>query len=82
MHRAVEEGGELKKNLYHKRPVEITSKITKRPYLKIMEKIRKKLFERLRAYIGPEHADDQILEALKDHHIECSIKKMMTEKRI
>jgi hypothetical protein len=47
-HKAKEFGGSRESNLYHKQAVEITSKVTKRPYLKIMEKIRFKLFEKLR----------------------------------
>ena len=39
-HKAKEQGGSKQSNLYHQHPVEITSKVTKRPYLKIMEKIR------------------------------------------
>jgi hypothetical protein len=36
--------------------VEITSKITKRPYLKIMEKIRDKLSNMLKSKIGEEYS--------------------------
>lgn len=68
--------------MYHKKPVEITSKVTKRPYLKIMEKIRMKLFERLREKFGEEHGDTNIIMALNDRHIEQSIMKLMKEDRI
>jgi len=68
--------------VYHKKPVEITSKVTKRPYLKIMEKIRMKLFERLREKLGEEHPDSGIHQALRDRQIEESIKKLMKEDRL
>lgn len=77
----MEAGGDSDKNLYHKKPVELTTKVTKRPYLKIMEKIRLKLFERLQTRLGEEHGQG-IMEALNDRQIEQSIKKMMKEDRI
>lgn len=52
--------------------VEISTKITKRPYMKIMEKIRSKIADRLIEKFGPE-AGNEILEALKDKHIEHQI---------
>ena len=79
-HKVREIGGG--KSVYHKAPVEITSKVTKRPYLKIMEKIRMKLFERLREKIGEEHPDSGIHQALRDRQIEQSIKKLMKEERL
>ena len=81
-HKVREIGGAKASNVYHKKPVEITSKVTKRPYLKIMEKIRMKLFERLRENLGGEHPDSNIILALQDRHIEQSIKKLMKEDRI
>lgn len=56
--------------------------MTKRPYLKIMEKIRMKLFERLREKLGEEHPDSGIHQALRDRQIEESIKKLMKEDRL
>jgi hypothetical protein len=80
-HKLKETGGDRESNLYHKKPVEVVSKITKRPYLKIMEKIRLKLYEKLRERMGDQHGED-IIEALNDRHIEQSIKKLMKEDRI
>ena len=80
-HKLKEQRGESEANLYHKHRCEIVSKVTKRPYLKIMEKIRMKLFERLRDKIGEQHGEEIYL-ALNDRKIEQSIKKMMKEDRI
>lgn len=49
--------------------VEISTKVTKRPYMKIMEKIRSKIAERIRDKFGA-HEGDLILDALKEKHIE------------
>ena len=81
-HKLKEAGGNRENNIYHKKPVEITSKVTKRPYLKIMEKIRLKLFERLREKFGEVHGDTKIILALNDKNIEKSIIKLMKEDRI
>jgi hypothetical protein len=51
-HKLKEAGGSKEANLYHKMRCEIISKVTKRPYLKIMEKIRQKLFEKLSEKLG------------------------------
>jgi hypothetical protein len=80
-HKLKEAGGDKETNLYHKKPVEIVTKVTKRPYLKIMEKIRLKLYEKLRDAIGDQHGQI-ILEALNDRHIEQSIKKLMKDDKI
>lgn len=77
-HKLKEQGGESESNLYHKHRCEIITKITKRPYLRIMEKIRMKLYERLASKIGVEHGEN-IYMALNDRKIEQSIKKMMQE---
>lgn len=76
-----ESKGESQSNLYHKHRCEVISKVTKRPYLKIMEKIRMKLHEKLREKIGEKHSEDIYL-ALNDHKIAQSIKKLMKEERI
>ncbi len=52
--------------------VEISTRITKRPYMKIMEKIRGKIADRLREKFGPEEGN-LILNALREHHIEHQI---------
>ncbi len=52
-----------------KSQVEISSKITKRPYLKIMDKIKSKIEEKLREKIGLQFGDN-IMQALKDQSIE------------
>ena len=52
--------------------VEISTKVTKRPYMKIMEKIRAKIADRLREKFG-EEAGSAILEALREKHIEHQI---------
>lgn len=80
-HKLKESKGESESNLYHKHRCEVISKVTKRPYLKIMEKIRMKLHEKLRDIIGERHSEDIYL-ALNDRKIEQSIKKMMKEDRI
>ena len=80
-HKLKETRGESEANLYHKHRCEVVSKVTKRPYLKIMEKIRMKLHEKLREKIGERHSEDIYL-ALNDRRIEQSIKKMMKEERI
>lgn len=53
------------KKLHRKVKVEITSVVTKRPYLKIMEKIRNKIAVLLQSKIGFEFSKD-IIVALKD----------------
>ena len=80
-HKLKESRGESEANLYHKHRCEVISKVTKRPYLKIMEKIRMKLHEKLREKIGERHSEDIYL-ALNDRKIEESIKRMMKEERI
>lgn len=80
-HKLKEAGGDKESNIYHKKPWEIVTKVTKRPYLKIMEKIRMKLFEKLREKLGEEHGEG-IINALNDLHIEQSIKKLMKEDKI
>jgi hypothetical protein len=80
-HKVKEAGGERESNLYHKHRVEVTTKLTKRPYLKIMERIRHKLLEKLQQVIGHEHGE-VILAALNDRQIEQSIAKLMKEDRI
>lgn len=60
---------------------EIISKVTKRPYLKIMEKIRQKLFEKLSEKLGQVNKE-HIYLALRDKQIEHSIKQLMKEDRI
>ena len=77
-HKLKEQGGQSESNLYHKHRCEIITKVTKRPYLRIMEKIRMKLFERLASKIGAEYGEN-IYNALNDRKIEKSIKKMMAE---
>ena len=52
-----------------KREIEITTKLTKRPFMKILEKIRIKLEEQLREKIGDQFRYE-INEALKDQTIE------------
>ena len=61
--------------------VAVTSKVTKRPYLKIMQKIKIKLIETLLNRIGEEHLQD-INIAVKDKEIEQTIKMMMGEDKI
>lgn len=48
---------------------ELSSKVTHRPFLKIMEKIRLRISEKLRAKIGETFGED-IFKALKDKQIE------------
>jgi hypothetical protein len=61
------------KNINHsKNVVEISTKVTKRPYMKIMEKIRSKIADRIRDKFGA-HEGDLILEALREKHIEHQI---------
>lgn len=55
--------------------------MTKRPYLKIMEKIRQKLFEKLSEKLGQVNKE-HIYLALRDKQIEHSIKQLMKEDRI
>lgn len=61
--------------------VEITSKITKRPYLKIMEKIREKMSVLLKNKIGEEYSK-HIVFALQDKSIEKEIKVLMKQDKI
>lgn len=61
--------------------VEISTKVTKRPYMKIMEKIRGKIADRLREKFGDE-SGKEILEALKDKHIEHQIILLLRQDRI
>lgn len=72
---------EAKKQLNRKVQVEITSIVTKRPYLKIMEKIRNKITLLLQSKIGSEYKLD-IMAALKDKQIDSSIKNLMKEDKI
>ena len=61
--------------------VEISSKVTKRPHLKIMEKIRTKIEQKLREKIGLQFGED-IMQALRDQSIEQSIKTLMKQDKI
>lgn len=65
----------------HRNQVEITTKVTKRPYMKIMEKIRGKIAERLKAYFSPEEWE-RVVEALSDKHIEQQIIVLMRQDKI
>lgn len=65
----------------HRNTVEISQKVTKRPYMKIMEKIRGKIADRLREKFGPEEGD-KILEALREQHIEHQIILLLRQDRI
>jgi|LauGreDrversion4_2_1035121.scaffolds.fasta_scaffold99377_3 hypothetical protein len=53
----------------HRHRVEISTKVTKRPYMKIMEKIRGKIADKLKEKFG-EVQGQEILEALREKHIE------------
>lgn len=57
-------------------PLEIKSKITKRPLFKIFNKVVIKLVEKMKTEIGPEYAED-ILKAVEDPKIEYQIKDLM-----
>ena len=48
-----------------KMPLEVSSKVTRRPFLKIMDKIKMKLVAKLQEKMGAEMGDN-ILAALKD----------------
>jgi hypothetical protein len=61
--------------------VEITTKITKRPYMKIMEKIRGKIAERLKSFFTPEEWD-RMVDALSDKHIEHQILLLIRQDKI
>ncbi len=61
--------------------VEITSKITKRPYLKIMEKIQQKMQILLKNKIGEEYSK-HIQFALKDKSIQNELKVLMKQEKI
>lgn len=50
-------------------PVVVKSKVTKRPHLKIMAKLKEKIAARLREQIGEELGND-IMTALEDKTIE------------
>jgi hypothetical protein len=65
----------------HRNQVEITTKITKRPYMKIMEKIRGKIAERLKSYFTPEEWD-RVVDALSDKHIEHQILLLIRQDKI
>ena len=59
----------VKETNRRKHLVEISTKVTKRPYMRIMEKIRLKIADRLKEKFG-EAAGQEILEALREKHIE------------
>ena len=61
--------------------VEISTKVTKRPYMKIMEKIRGKIADRLKEKFG-EMAGQEIIEALKEKHIEHQIVLLLRQDKI
>ena len=61
--------------------VEISTKVTKRPYMKIMERIRSNRADRIRDKFGA-HEGDQILEALKEKHIEHQIILLLRQDKI
>lgn len=69
------------KNLHHRHQIEISTKVTKRPYMKIMEKIRSKIADRIREKFGP-HEGELILEALKEKHIEHQIMLLLRQDKI
>ena len=66
---------------HNKNVVEISTKVTKRPYMKIMEKIRSKIADRIREKFG-EYEGDAILEALKEKHIEHQIILLLRQDKI
>ena len=80
-HKVKESRGDHEGNLYHRHACAVSTKLTKRPYLKIMERIRASLLERLQEVIGEQHQEN-IRKALNDRKIEQSIAKMMKEDRI
>jgi uncharacterized protein YbcV (DUF1398 family) len=61
--------------------VEVSTKVTKRPYMKIMEKIRSRIADRLKEKLGDEQGH-VILEALKDKHIEHQIILLLRDYKI
>ena len=77
----VEEEERVVKKMKKKMNVEITSKVTKRGYLKVFEKVRVKLGAMLKNKIG-EDKEDQIMEALEDEDISKRVKDMMREEKI
>ena len=64
-----------------KNEVAVSSKVTKRPHMKIMEKIHQKLHEILKKKLG-EHNESEIEVALKDKEIDVHRKNMMREDKI
>ena len=69
------------KNVHHRNMVEISTKVTKRPYMKIMEKIRSKIADRIRDKFGA-HEGELILDALKEKHIEHQIIMLLRQDKI
>lgn len=65
----------------HAHTLEISTKVTKRPYMKIMEKIRGKIAERLKEKFG-EAEGEEILSALREKHIEHQIVLLLRQDKI
>lgn len=71
----------MAKGTQGKKQLEVTSQVTKRPYLKIMEKIRSKIAVMLKTKIGDEFSG-AIVSALRDKQIDQSIKNLMKAEKI
>ncbi len=60
----------------------VTSKVTKRPHLKIMEKIIAKIQIKLREKMGQQYGGGLFLQALKDKQMEKQIVNMVKDEKI
>lgn len=56
----------------------VKSKVTKRPHLKIMEKLRQKIAQKLTEKIGQELGIQNIMLAMKDKEVQEQIKELVT----
>lgn len=62
-------------------PVTVKSKVTKRPHLKIMEKLRGKIASKLKEKLGAEFGEN-IMAALHDKSIDQQIKLLIKQDKL
>lgn len=79
--RREEEAGSPLRQKKSKLPTTVTSKVTKRPHLKIMEKLKQKIADKLREKLGAAFGNDIIL-ALGDKGVDLQIKALVKQDKL
>jgi len=60
----------------------VTTKVTKRPHLKILEKLTQKIAQKLQEKIGAQLGMSNILAAMKDKSVENQIKELVEQGKL